>query len=78
MVAKLASMLQKFKKKWGTNKVETRQKVKNSHAVSTLDLLVPKKNTMLRLVHFWKILKPIVAVNIKVYPPTTLRALHVI
>ena len=33
-----------------------------------------KKNSAVRLVHFWNISKRIVAV----YPPTTSRALHVI
>ena len=52
----------KILKKSRTNETENQQKIKNSQSL-TQDLLILKKNSVLRLVHFSKILRPKVTVN---------------
>ena len=44
-------------------------------SLNSIELLVLKKNSVLRLVDFLKKLKPIAAVNLNVYRPTTSIAL---
>ena len=56
MAAKIDIDACKLKKKSRTNEAENRQKIKK-HPVSTQDLLVLKKKSVLRLVHFSKKVK---------------------
>ena len=74
MVAKIDIDAPKLKKK---NQEQMIPKIGKTlkKPVSTLVLLVLKKNSVLRLVYFWKNLKSIVAVNMNIYRPTTSRAL---